>query len=147
MPLRSVKIEVEYCLDAKMAQDELLALARALAVEDTRLHYEVTGEPDITTFNDPKIVCEVMEGGKGMLWRGRLVAEFYTLGTPERTRDLDPGEDVFVEIAIPGYGRYTLRRDMTTDTQVEMFVEVATDNGIPQDVVDFGIKMILDALA
>lgn len=158
MPLSSVKIEVEHCLDAKMAQDELLALARALAVEDTRLHHEMAGEPDLTTFNDPEIVCQVMKDEKGMLWEGRLSVSFYPVGVDHdlsvqesmiRARAIGVVQDgrIFLEVVIPGYGRWNARRDMSSEGQVDMFEEYAVDQGVHPDVIATGKNLIREALS
>lgn len=155
MPLSSVKLETEYCLDAKHAQDELLACVRALAAEDTRLHFETTGEVEITTIEGhPKIVCEIMDEGPGLLWRGRLSAIFSSgaVGQDVTAREaadmmgVEP-EEIFDTVRIPGWpGVWNIRHDMSAVAQIEMWQEHASEYGASAEVLNAGTAVLTAAL-
>lgn len=147
MPLSNAKIEVEFCLDAKHASEELLALARALAARDTDLSAQQIGGNEITTFNDPEIVCEIMKGEQGMLWRGRMNVNFYTI---HPSAEVESYADIRKEISphftvnIPGLPNpsWNLHRHMSSENQVDLFEEWATDEEIDPEVIEEGKRRI-----
>jgi hypothetical protein len=108
------------------------------------MHYELTGETEITVVHHPEIVCEIMPEQPGMLFRGRLTALLSSSAQPNEPVVSVDGVP-FEVVKIPGWGQYTIRHDMSAEAQVEMWEEVASDQGASGATVEVGKQILSDA--